>query len=252
MSWLASHGREEAASLARSILDALPTDLEFRIRSALADGFGQIFIQDGCYDQWQTRLDAWLADVAAKAKAAFPVPEALRSCIEEALGDLALAGEPRTSAHVLVSTLMRDNPRLARAWLEDALTRKNSATRAFAGAALHALMRHDMLAGRRFARRLLDVGAIDLSAAVAHAYAGFGAIVTEEDQALLQELLASDKPVLVMAAIRAVWTWPEIGPRACIDLLASVNPAWGHPCRRRGGHGAVDPWRAIPVCPHQG
>jgi len=225
VSWLASHGRGGAGNLACAILDALPTDLGFRIRSALADGFGQVFVREGGSDQWRSRLDAWLNDVAAEAKTAFPVPEALRSCIEEALEELMLAGEPRTSAHVLVNVLMRDDVQLARAWLEDTLVREKSATRSFAGTALHSVMRHDLAEGRGFARRLLDAGRVELPAAVAHAYAGLGSVVTEEDQALVEELLASDEPALVMAGIRAVWAWSEIGPRASIDLLASVGPA---------------------------
>jgi len=98
----ARHWKGTKAKLAKAILNDVPDDLGFRLRGALADGFGRLVHESDDVRKWQAGTEAWLAAIVRDVTAAMPNPARRRAYIGAALDDLAIAGEARGSAYVLV------------------------------------------------------------------------------------------------------------------------------------------------------
>ncbi len=91
ISWHANYAPRATRNKAREIMNALPTDLEFRALGALADGWGQIFL-GRMTDGWQERINKWIADLVAALNERYPDPAALYTFVETSLERLIASG----------------------------------------------------------------------------------------------------------------------------------------------------------------
>lgn len=222
VSWHANFGSGNPAKIARDILENLPDDIEFRLFAALADGWGQIFIDRNDINRWQFNLDKRLSDIASDIKEAKPDPRERLAYLDRAFAILTEAGEERSSSHVLVEKLVADDD-FARALIEDALERTTSLTRDYVGSALGQLIKRNNSEGKVYARRFVESGDITLciGASLAYTYQK----IDQEDQKLLKALLYSVDKRVVYHAIRAVWLSQAEFADGGLKLLLGSNIA---------------------------
>lgn len=220
--WHARNGGANAKAAA-AVLKAMPTDLDFRTRSALVDGWGNIFVKAANPGRWRDQLQVWIDPIAADVLATYPEPEDRRDYLEAALDEMNASGHPLSSAHVLVQTLLQDQPEFARALIEDAEARPQSSTASFIAGALSTLIRHDPVEARTIARRWLGAAEPIFPRSVPNAYAGEGDRIDEKDVAIIRDVLQLDDVQAVSSAIRAVWTWQGFDRAQMIDLVLSAR-----------------------------
>jgi transcriptional regulator with XRE-family HTH domain len=218
VAWHAQYGSGRTAGAARAVMDALPTDLEFRTRAALADGWGQVFMGRSRPNRWEGDLEAWMAALGRELRTTHTDPEALRRHLEGALADLAPAGEGEGSAQVLIVGLLRENLPLARAIVADARGRPDSLTRHYVGQALHELLCVAPDEGREVARALLVSPRLGLAVYAAAALGGLRRDIEDEDVEILKIALASFEPEIARVAVRTLWSWSSVDTRTLIDL----------------------------------
>jgi transcriptional regulator with XRE-family HTH domain len=223
IAWHAQNGPEKTAFAAQAVLDALPTDLSFRTRAALADGYGQVFLGKRRLDRWQEDLDAWIASLVAELKVAFPVGEKLRRHLELALADLVAVKDNENATHVLIGPLLRGDLELARAFVADAELRSNSLTRRFAGAALNEILCLSPAEGRAKVRSFFGSLDSDLEYAAAIALGSLRREVEAEDIDLLRTALNSADVAIAGAAVRSLWQWRGVDGRILIELVKVVR-----------------------------
>ena len=223
IAWHAQNGPEKTASAAQAVLDALPTDLAFRTRAALADGYGRVFLGKRRLDRWQEDLDTWIASLVAELKAAFPVSEELRRHLELALADLVAVKDSENSTHMLIAPLLRGDLELARAFVADAELRATSPTRRFVRAALNEILCLSPVEGRNKARAFLESVDLDLEFAAATALGSLRREVEAEDIDLLRTALGSANVVIAGAAVRSLWQWRGVNGRILIELAKVVR-----------------------------
>ena len=221
--WHARHGVGPVKTAARAVMKALPTDLRFRTLTALADGWGQIYVPIVDATTWQADLEGWLQSIADTIDVEHPEPQARCAYIETALDDLARAGQATNSGHMLIGALARSDLRFSRALLEDSLAHPEGLLRQYSALALNALLQHSELEGRLLAQRLLASDDDELIGAVAGGYGGLGRQPNPEDVEIFKSVLASAKPFVVSRAITALLQWRGGDPRVKLDLLLSAN-----------------------------
>ena len=229
VAWHAEFSTGALGKAARDLLKALPDDLAFRTRSALADGFGRLMHRrnfgEGAQEDWQK----WLNDLATEIKAVHQEPEDLRSYLNSAITDLDAAGMSSDSAYALVNALLAADLDFSRTLLEDALARPNSATRRFSASALHQLLVLARSEARRFAQGMLDSGDGNLSLAVMNAFFGYRDVIAPEEIALIRQGLASALPGVAVTGLRVLWSQKTIPDEIVAGLLEEVryeqNPA---------------------------
>jgi transcriptional regulator with XRE-family HTH domain len=223
VAWHAHFGSKVTATVAQSVLGALPTDLDFRTRAALADGFGRVFLGRFGAKDWQNKLNGSMAALGTELRASFTDGESLRRYIEKALIDLEEARESENSTHVLVFSLLRQDLNFAQAIVVDAGTRAHSRTRKFASAALNEILRITPTDGRAYAHRFFESAESDLASAAADAFGALRREIEAADVELVGVALSSADPSVAGAAIRAICTWEGMDARAIVDLAKKVN-----------------------------
>lgn len=220
--WLARRG-SESGERAQAVLDALPTDLGFRTRSALFDGYGSIFIKESLSDGRGEKAVAWVESIAADITSSFPDPAARRLYVGSALEELSAAGHSLNSAFALGNALLRQDAAFADAVVEDAETTPTSATARFAASALSTVLRHDPPQGRQIARRWLGLEATLLRRSVPAAYGGEGDLVGADDLSIMREALNATDEHVVIIAIHTLLTWRQVSPATLVDLALSAR-----------------------------
>ncbi|HEX4196631.1 MAG TPA: helix-turn-helix domain-containing protein [Caulobacteraceae bacterium] len=221
--WHAEHGVGPVKTAARAVMKALPTDLRFRTLTALADGWGQIYVPIVDANTWQFDLEAWLQGIADAIDVELPEPEARCAYIETALEDLSRAGRAANSGHMLIGALARSDLGFARALLTDAMAHPGGLLRQYSALALNTLLQNSESEGRLLARRLLASEDDELIGAVAAGYGALGRQPNREDVEILKSVLASTTPFVVSRAITALFQWRGVDPRVKLDLLLSAN-----------------------------
>jgi transcriptional regulator with XRE-family HTH domain len=221
--WHAQYGATKSARAAQAVMDALPTDLGFRIRAGLSDGFGQIFL--GRFDEktWQANLDAWIAQLTGDLRQAHSNPEELRRALESALRDIEEAQAGDNSSHVLIFNLLRSDLELARAFVADAIARPDSRTRRFLSVALNEILSLAPDEGRALTRRFLNDADIELARSAAAALGGLRREPDQEDADLMAMALSSADASTATNAVHAVWSWRTTDTRILIDLVKRVR-----------------------------
>ena len=172
VSWQAQCGTHAVAKSARSVLEALPTDLTFRTYAALADGFGHVI---PCWlgsPSSRAGLEELFNKLVTELKNTIPAPEELRHYLEEILADLAAVGEDVHSAYVLMRRTIYNNLDLACAIVADARMRTYSRTRPFLSVALSEVLSVVPGEGRAIAQEFFRSGDVDLATGAACAFDG--------------------------------------------------------------------------------
>jgi transcriptional regulator with XRE-family HTH domain len=227
ISWHVSFGAHGPDVRAQEIMDNLPQNLEFRTLAALADGWGQIFIDRGDIPTWQARLNTWIAELTADISAAYPDASDLRRFLEASLTRIvnsALAKD--NSTHVLIHRILQKRPDLSVEVVRTATDHPDAYLTRELGVALGMVLLTDTNAGRRWARRLLDSNHIPLQIGVAQAYnhpplGDTG--LAQEDLNILVRVLGASNPHVVLTGTGALYGLAQKNPRLAIDMLRHVN-----------------------------
>jgi hypothetical protein len=222
VSWNVQHATGAEADEAMAIFAALPSDLEFRTRAGLTDGWGHTFIDLKDVDQWDKETKKWMRSITDDLRAAFPDPEALLAHMERALLDVRAVRADGSSAFVLINEVLADNLPLAKALLADAQTRRQSPMRDFVSNALGVWLRADRQGARVLIRKFLTSGDTDLSAA-ATASLSYFRDPEAEDIALLSIGLASADARVASCAVNTLSSWRELSERTLLDLTRLVQ-----------------------------
>lgn len=227
ISWHCNYSDRGTGTVAKAIMESLPSSLEFRTLGALADGWGQIFIGRFEPSTWQARLNQWLDDISTDLARAFPAPNDLWGFLDDCLERLFDARlTSGNSTHMLIHSVLRTNAALVLEVVENALESPSRRISAFAGTALFHLIREKPETGRRWARRFLDAGDVQLEGAVAQAYRNpplDNDALDAQDYDLIVRVLGSAHTEVVFDAVSALNLLAERNPRLAFDLLRHVN-----------------------------
>jgi transcriptional regulator with XRE-family HTH domain len=225
ISWHANFAGGEIGDIANDIIHSIPQTIEFRTTRAFIDGYGHwIKFRDASEleHKWNSYNESVLADLLSQ----FEDGEQLRATLERYLTNIELYyGEKISSPFVLYSQLLQHCTPLAHATVEDALSRRDSKTKRFAGAALSKVLKENWAVGIDTARRFLASGCQRLVAAIGEAYFArdLGTIDLRDEIALLREILASNDIAVLQSATHAVRTIAKQDNRLAIELMKSSN-----------------------------
>lgn len=218
--WHADHGGATKAA-AQRVLDALPSDADFRISASLIDGWGNIFL-DRASDDWADQVEIWMAETAAELARAYPVVTDRLAYLEARLAALHETGVSLDSAHVFFQAATHADPDLARALIEAAEACPGGRTDAFVGAALFAVRRADPVEARGIIDRWLDGDRAELRRATPGVIWGEHASFAAEDVDQLRRMLQDRDPIVVIGALRSLRV--SRPPDAVVLNLALTTP----------------------------
>jgi transcriptional regulator with XRE-family HTH domain len=225
ISWHANYAGGETGDIANNIIHSMPQTIEFRTIRAFIDGYGHwVKFEDASQleREWNSYNELVVADLLSQ----FQDGETLRATLERYLVDIELYyGERIASPAVLYSQLAQHSASLARATAEDALLRKDSRTKRFAGIALSKLFKESRAIGLDIARRFLESGCSQLHSAIGEGYfsSDSSAVEMQDEIALLEEILGSSDVWVLRSATHAVRIIARQDNRLAIELLKSSN-----------------------------
>jgi transcriptional regulator with XRE-family HTH domain len=227
VAWHAHYAGGETALIACKLFEELPTDLPFRLLAALSDGFGQVFLGRVDANTWQSRLNAWVADLVKDLSAAYPSVRQLRQVLEDALARTSEAGLAKDhSSHVLVHEILRTRIDLAHLVVEEASTDPEGRLSVYLDAALSQVLHTTPDEARRYARRFLDGGLIAFQRAVGRAFSNppmNDDTLAPADAEIIKRVLSSSDSHVVSSGLRVLSTLARKSWRIAIDLLRHAN-----------------------------
>jgi transcriptional regulator with XRE-family HTH domain len=227
VSWHASYGSHRPQALARQIMDGLPKDLEFRTLAALADGWGEIFVDRGNMNTWQSRLNSWMAELVADLSKDYGDPDHLRAFLEGALGQIVNSTlAKRLSTHVLTQQLLQKRADVAASIVRNAFDQPDACLNQELGMALGMMLLTEPNEARQWAQRFLDSGNGQFHMAVAAAYnhppLGEGGL-DPVDLDIVVRVLGSANPSVVLTGSGIFYPLARKNPRLAIEMLRYVN-----------------------------
>jgi transcriptional regulator with XRE-family HTH domain len=227
IAWHVHYAGGETAAVARKLFAELPTDLAFRLLTALSDGFGRVFLGRLDANTWQSRLNAWVADLVKDLSAAYPKAAQLRPVLEEALARTAEAGLAKDhSGHVLIREILHKRMDLARLVVEEASADSESRLSVYLDAALLQVLHAAPDTARRYARHFLDSGTIAFQCAVGRAFSNPPMehdTLAPADAEIIKRVLSSSDPQVASSGLGVLSTLARKSWRIAIDLLRHAN-----------------------------
>ncbi len=226
VSWHAFIAERETSMVAQRIINSAPDCLEFRTTLSLVDGYGHIFQGKSTElhrREWSARIDALADELVSSHTDA----ENLLAYISDRLSHIRTNYIARSiSPHILYLRLLEKSIDFAYATIENALIEPESSATQFAAAALSVLLAEDHSDGLQYANRILASGSSDMHAAVGIALSSLKSWqpnFTEEDIALLRELLTFEEDRVIQNAVAAVQIVARKDPRIAIELVMLVD-----------------------------
>ncbi|MGD9728693.1 MAG: helix-turn-helix domain-containing protein [Bradyrhizobium sp.] len=226
ISWHAHYGDGRPSKIAKRIIAALPTTLEFRATLALLDGHGMLLRKMGDdYASEMLELEKSHATLADEMRRRFPDPVNLYEFVEGILADIATHDTDRqASPYQFLYVLLNGPPDLADLVITRALRSKDGQARNYTHLAVAALLGQSRTRALSLIGDLLKSGDPHLQAAVGYAYgvSDFKTPPSKVDIDNIRALLTADEPQLVwsgLSALRAL----RAHPRLLIDLLCVCN-----------------------------
>lgn len=221
VSWHADHGDATRAA-AQAVLDALPRTLEFRTYAALADGFGNLFLDRADSRKWPENVKTYIDAVTVDLETALPVPGDRLAHIDALMSHLEAAGDELNSAHILVQALSWSDRDFARALVAQAEISADPPTARFAPGAAQAIRDADPEEGYQIIMRWLTGAREELRRSAANILFDRFENVSPAEVLVVRRMLIDDNPDVVHAALRAVWSWrpPE---DVLLDLVFSAR-----------------------------
>jgi transcriptional regulator with XRE-family HTH domain len=226
ISWHAYYGDGRPSKIAKRIIAAHPTTLEFRATLALVDGHGMLLRKMGDdYASEMRDLEKGHKALAAKMRRRFRNAETLHAFIERILASIVMHGTDReASPYQFLHVLLDSSPDLAEFMITRALDTKDHQTRRHTNLATAVLLSKDRARALALISDMLKSGDPDLQAAVGSAYSfsDFKVPPRDIDIANIRMLLTAGEPAVVwsgIAALRALRAYP----RMLIDLLSDAN-----------------------------
>ena len=228
VAWHAHHAGNETAIAARSLLAALPDDLEFRLLAALSDGFGRVFLGRMDASTWQSRITAWVTDLVSALSTAHPKAASLRQTLEGALACTAEAGLAKNnSSHALIREILHKRIDLACLVVEEAGTGSDTRLNAYLDAALFQVLQSAPDEARRCARRLLDTGTVSFQCAVGRAFSNppllTDGTLVPADAEIIKRVLSSSDVQVVSSGLGVISALARNSWRVALDLLRHAN-----------------------------
>lgn len=221
--WHANFADRATSRMAQAIMNALPNTLEFRTLSALVDGFGRIFLGRPDANEWQARLNKWMADIVADLATAHPDADSLRQFLERCLNRIIEAELAKEySTNTLIHEILRSRPDFALELVEYAKQCPDTPLFTYLGPALFFVINGDKEEGRRWSRRFLDTGEARFQKAVGQAYSVpplVDGVLASEDAEILIRILGSSDHAVIRSGLVALGALAQKNPRLTIDLL---------------------------------
>lgn len=226
VSWHAHHGDGTPAEVAKEIIAALPTTLEFRTTLTLVDGHGMLTRRMGeDFAADRKELAAHQNALAEDLIRAFPSADALRGFLDDVLLKISEHDPDRQSSpQEFLHNLLQKSVDLAEAIGADALTPNPGATSRFVNLALGVLLVHRRGRTLDLTDQLHASGDAKLQAAIGYAYGinNMANAPDERDRRNLRALLQSTNERLVHSGIVALRSLRQY-PRILVDLLKDAN-----------------------------
>lgn len=230
ISWHVTYSESETKKYAKRAADALSTSLDYRVISALADGYQTQFVRPDL-DNYEAQIRAYHERLTADVLAAHPNGADLREYIAKQLEHIKKAQKQPGSPFVLYSTLLQQSPSLVHATIADAFDHPDSPTAQFVADALNLLWRSDVQEGRKTAVAFLATGHNALMIAVGRALATldyksqkFGKL--EYD--LIRRIVTSDNESLISTGIYAIRFLASANRDEAFALAKQVNVLESH------------------------
>ncbi|AEG00353.1 helix-turn-helix domain-containing protein [Methylomonas methanica] len=224
VSWHANYANGETKALAKRIVDSFPQSLEFRTTMGFINGYGELFKN---FSSEQKEKEQYFKTLYNDLFVAYPDGEKLRAFLEIILADIEQNfNGGSTSPYFLYGNLLQSSNALAQSTAENALQYTDSRTSQFAGIALSKLMSNDHAYGLNIARKFIKTELPELCAAVGQAYRSINLKddgYTEEDLALLRDVLSSKDRWVVINGIEAVRNIAQNNKKLAIELLKYVD-----------------------------
>lgn len=223
IAWRASAEDRPMGPLVQKILSELPTDLSFRVRATLADGFGRILFERRDIETWQADLEAYIAAVVIDLRKTYPDAAHRAQFVDAALADLVAAREEMGSAHVLINALLKYDPELARAILQIPSGGPSRLRKQFGGAALNTIWNTDRTEGRAFAGYAFASGNETIVGEVAAALGYLPDGYEEAEIALIRDLLQFPSADIALRTIHNLAHNRDLDAQVAADLLAGAK-----------------------------
>ncbi len=226
ISWHAHYGDGKPSKVAKRIIAALPTTIEFRATLALLDGHGILLRKMG--DDYASEIkelektnNALVTELRRRCK----TPQKLHDFIETILASIAAHDTDRqASPYQFMHALLAGSPDLAELIVTRALDNKDDQTRNHAHLALAVLLNKKRARALSLIKDILKSRDPDLQVAVGSAYcvAEFKTPPRKIDIENIRTLLTAEEPRLVWSGLSALRNLRAY-PRLLIDLLCISN-----------------------------
>ncbi|MBP7705035.1 MAG: restriction endonuclease [Caulobacter sp.] len=222
--WHADYG-SATKSAAQAVLDALPDTLDFRVTAAIADGWGNLFL-DRSVEDWPDNVQAWMDAAATELAEAFPDRRERLAYVEAHMDRLAAAGVSLESAHIFIQTLTAADPEFSRALIVSAERRPSARLSAYVSSALFAVRKIAPAEAHAVLERWLDGDVETLRRAAPSVIWGDFANFSPEDLALLRRMLKDRDHVVVLGALHSLRvSRPPDAVLLELSLTAPLNDA---------------------------
>lgn len=200
--WHADYG-DVTKGAAQAVLDAMPQTLDFKVAAAMADGWGNLFL-DRTTEDWPDNVQAWMDVAEAEVSTAFPDVAQRLAYIERQMERLAAAGVSLDSAHIFIRTLTAADPEFSRALIAAAEDRPDARLSAYVSSALFTIRKIAPAEAHAVLTSWLDGDVEMLRRATPSVIWGDFESFSPEDLALLRRMLTDRDHVVVLGAVQAL------------------------------------------------
>lgn len=215
-------GEESVRKAAMKVQAAFPNTLSFRLIAGLLSASDDVLAGKLFERGWHERQEAWLNKLGSDLKAEY-TPQPLLRRIEEALRELAEAGEDQALTTTLLQHLIRNDSDLAREFVSHIRAHPKSSTRLYLGIALSELLNSAPAEGQTAARSFLDDADPELRFEAAKAFGALIRRLDTRDLELVEIALRSDNFAVVSIALRAIHRNRMLESTQVIDLAKKAN-----------------------------
>lgn len=223
--WHADYGDATKAA-AQAVLGALPDTLEFRVMAAMADGWGNLFLDRSIDEDWPDNVQAWMDATTEELAAAFPDAPARLAYIAEHMEQLAAAQVSLDSAHIFISTVTAADLTFSRAMIAYAESRPDLRLSAYVSSALATLRKAAPMEAQAVIARWLDGDQDMLRRTTPGVLWGNFADLLPEELASLKRMLTDADHVVVLNALQ---TLRVSRPPEAVLLELSLTAPLGDP-----------------------
>ncbi|MBA4752867.1 MAG: helix-turn-helix domain-containing protein [Sphingopyxis sp.] len=226
--WHADYGKGEPGEAAKKFLEALPSDIEFRLIAAMFDRWQFSYPwNEGNEDDDESELRSKISTLANDVARVWPDQSTLLAQVEAAIGDLAAARMSTDSAYLLMNELIDGNSELALSILGRAEEGHTSPMRRFCRRAMVQILEAKPGDGLDLLARYLDTDP-DLASRTIVALSSLSRAPTAPEMQLLRRALTHTEFDVVRAGISTLG-WTKELPETALKSLVLLVPFESEP-----------------------